>query len=437
MERHDPSEVPTRGQAGGPTEAGSGHFLRVFDRLLRVQDILDDPLYSVPEGMDIVDAREALDALGFDVAGVHRRGIVDAYVSRQALTSARTVGAAASPLLASMVVEKSTPLVKLLDLLRHKEFVFVLDEEQARFITTRADLAKPQVGLLFLGYLLALERELLTLAKSCLGSEWFQVLPQARQEQVIKHFRRQLRKRTELGLEDCLVFTDVAILTGRAPGVLHSLKVKQPDAKMARAIPLNSKSFGRLVSKMAAMRNSLAHGRTVLDGSRGDHRTALKTFATVRALTEQAMQLNRATKGPWAELDQTTIADSAGRILAGRGASDWPFDQAGVVITAYNPGRKTRPDWENSKQQAALAQRLAEVGTNTLRVDCRSADGRWVEPSVLAIGIDQDTAAEMAGAHGQSAYFEIDRESIRRISLRSSNRGYESRAIQSCERSTR
>lgn len=84
------------------------------------------------------------------------------------------------------------PLVLLLDTLRERDFVFVMDNDRARYILTRADLAKPQAGLTVLAYLLAMEQELLPLAIDRLGGDWFTKLPYDSLSKAERLFRDKL-----------------------------------------------------------------------------------------------------------------------------------------------------------------------------------------------------------------------------------------------------
>jgi hypothetical protein len=79
-------------------------------------------------------------------------------------------------------------------------------------------------------------------------------------------------------------------------------------------------------------------------------------------------------------------------------ASDWAF------ITACNPLSQPGSPAENANRQRRLEERLRQLGVAFLPGEGVADDGRWpVEPSVLAYGIDADTACELGRSFQQFA----------------------------------
>jgi len=159
----------------GPAWGHRDALAALVDQAVTVRDIVTEDLVVVASSATPAEVRSLLDAQDFDLVGVDSSGdrIADRVVTRDDLVDAASVWKASKPLPVENVVEKSMPLGSLLTLLVSRPHVFVLDEYRVRHIVTHADLAHPAVGLVFLAYLLALERVLLTLAVRRLGTSWF------------------------------------------------------------------------------------------------------------------------------------------------------------------------------------------------------------------------------------------------------------------------
>ena len=176
---------------------------RVLDRGVLVQDLVSGPLLvvrsdSTPKHVEATMRDRSYDVVGVDTTG---DGSADSFLELAALDLGRPIHQVARPLLASFAVERSMPLVDLMPLLHDRAYVFVLDGDRVRHIVTRADLAKPAVGISVLALLLQLEQVLLPRAIDRLGGEWFETLPdavrtKARQTQERKRGRA---RRTRIG----------------------------------------------------------------------------------------------------------------------------------------------------------------------------------------------------------------------------------------------
>lgn len=349
-----------------------------------------------------------MDARGFDVLGVRttKNATADKWVSRDRLDADVALWKTAEPLLALQSVERSMPLIGLMELLLDRPHVFVLDQDTVGHIVTRADLAKPPVSLLVLTYLLALEQDLITLSISRLGSNWFDHLVTDDQVQAMKVYNKRRRNHAEMGLEDCLYFDHAMGLTLEAPGLLGDLGT-------------TTSAFQHLRNYLGGLRNDLAHGGTILD-RRPNAVDALRDFRTTRLLTEKAAVLVRQQPSLDSAYAATVITDAKGRVLAG-GNPVVPLPSPGRahVVTAYNPGSRTQPRDRNEQAQRALRNDLRGHGIRTINVTGASPDGLWSEPSIMFTGRDRGFAAELAHRYGQLAVFELDNDHVRVISSKS------------------
>lgn len=378
----------------------------IVARSFRVADLVNDPLLVVPSSTSNEQARNVMKARSFDVIGVRTtaKGAADKWVRLQDLDDGTSPFRAAKPLLARDAVERSMPLVALLDLLIERDHVFVLDGDTVRHIVTRADVGKPPVSVLVLTFLLALESDLIRLAIPRLGSNWFSELGE-RQDAAMKVYTRRSRNNTELGLEACLYFDDAVLLARKAPGLVSDLG-------------MSPKRFNTLGESMAALRNDLAHGGTILDRV-DDAVVALKTFKDVRELARNAARVIASEPSLVELFSDTMIEDENGRIYAG-GDPVVPLHENEVyyVLTAYNPGGRTQPAARNAEAQRLLETDLEREGLAVTRVTGRSTNGRWAEPSAL-VASERQVALDIGSRYGQDAVFELDSQNMRVVDCKS------------------
>ncbi len=380
-------------------------LVALMNRAMSVDDILSDPLVVIRSDTTNEQAVSLMQARGFDMVGVDATGDgrADSCVTLLQLASGDAPWKCAQPLLASMAVEKSMPLVRLMSLLRTRPEVFVLDGDHIEYIATRADLSRPQVSPLVLAHLLALEQALLQMAIQSIGSNWFEALPAARRDAAMKIYRKNRKRKAELGLEDCLYFDDVMALASIAPGLLKDIGTSQ-------------RRFQAVRERFAVLRNDLAHGGTILDRMSPD--MALETFAELCRLTGEAEARASRAGDFWSSYAAAHVLDADRNVLVGPGAAEsLPVTGPAMVLTAWNPGSRTLPDEDNIASQQLLAAELAQGGFPALPVVGTSPDGRWSEPSLLLSDVSRGEVIEVANRYGQAAIFEIDDEWVRVISV--------------------
>jgi hypothetical protein len=369
----------------------------LIDRAVTVRDLVDSPLFVVSSSLRASEARELMLARAFDVVGVDTTGDgrADSFVHIKELDGHLPLYKAATPLMATETVEKSMPLGGLLQCLKQRERVFVLDGDHVRFILTRADVARPTVGVVVLAHLLALEQALLTLALPRIGSRWLDALPRDRATNVVKLYDQKRRRKAELGLEDCLLFSDVMELTLKAPGLLSSLGLTQGK-------------FAKLRPKVEHLRNDLAHGGTITD--RLTAMEALAVFDEVRVVVERSSVLAAELDDLWQAYANTWIVrdDGNGQLVGPEATGPLPLPPPVHVITAWNPDSSTRPDAGNRRAQHQLLHRVHQAGLASLKVAGQSPDGVWTEPSIAVSGLTREEAVRWGKEFGQKAIFEVD-----------------------------
>ncbi len=81
-----------------------------------------------------------------------------------------------------------------------------------------------------------------------------------------------------------------------------------------------------------------------------------------------------------------------------------------TFLTAYNPYSKPLSQVENEKRQETLVSILKEKGYTLLKGFGQSRTGNWqLEPSVMIIGINFQTALELARQFEQNAFIFLEK----------------------------
>ena len=80
-----------------------------------------------------------------------------------------------------------------------------------------------------------------------------------------------------------------------------------------------------------------------------------------------------------------------------------------AFVTAANPRSKPRTQEENAEALAGLDQLLAASGYPSRKGEGREANGSWVEPSRLVIGITRENAEALGRLFGQNAIVFIEK----------------------------
>ncbi len=368
------------------------------ERTVTVADLVAAEIWQIPGSVSAAEALAELDARHFDVAAVTDAPI-RRFVHRERLCGHEgTVAAASLPIGAGDIIGSALPVADLVSRLGECEHVFVMDQDQIRWLVTRADLQAPAVGMVTLAYVIALEGALAELVRAELGDRFVEHLRSGRRARAEELFALKQRHNAETTLADCLHLADWLTLVARAPGLWASLGCS------SRA------ELRRLVSGLEQARNDLAHGGTLLDGRSPEQ--AADLFGRLRRVTNLAWSTAEALDERWDAYAATVITDGAGRVWGGPaavplGALPW------YVITAANPDSAVRPNGLNVAANQRLAEVLVGRGLDPVPVLGASADGIWREESLAVNGLDRQAACEMGHRFGQTAIFELSPDELR------------------------
>ncbi len=385
---------PARGHAPSPVPA----LRRLIEQSLTVTDLAANQLWAVDPTGRTDETTAMLAARRFDVAGVAGDPITR-FVTLDSLASSpgRLVEEVAQPIPASLCVEQSLPLSQLLEHFRTRDFVFALDRDHVRWVITRADLRAPAVSATILAYLVVIEEGLRRLVLDEAGDGWIGHLAKGRQSGIRNRFHDLATRQMEISLDLCANFGDWLKLGGKI------------DAVWTRLDFASRGSYTRATGSFDALRNDLAHGRSIFDTSGVDR--GLDRIARIRLFADKVWGEVDSLDENW-DLFARTVLEAGTSVLAGPNPVEVDWNRAVHVITAWNPGGAFWPEAENRNANDQLAELLESRGLSSSPVVRRSPDGRWSEESLLVEGCSRRQAVEIGAAFDQRAVFELNSEQL-------------------------
>lgn len=229
----------------------------LFDSSITIEYIAE-PLKSVPSEMEVVDVLQWMDRHDFDVIGVLEGDAIGGYLARADLLgqisgTSKTYQRIFQP---SELVASSTPLIRLLPILKQTSRLFVLECNQVSGIVTCGDLQKAPVRMLLFGLVTLLEMNLLRLVRRYYpDNSWHVHLKPERVETARKLWQDSQIRNEATDLLDYLQFCDKRDLILR-------------ESELVEKLQLESKRAGkRLLTSAEQLRNRLAHGQNLVGGS--------------------------------------------------------------------------------------------------------------------------------------------------------------------------
>ena len=353
--------------------------------------------------MNVADAHDLLNARAFDVAGVAAESI-DSFVVIESLTanSGRLVGEVAQPIPASHCVEKGFPLGRLVEYLRDRKYVFVLDGDQVRWLVTHSDLEAPAVSATVLAYMAVIEQGLRQLLLHELGDSWIRHLSEARQSAIHERFDQLVRENREIGLEQCAMFSDWI-----------QLGTTSPTARSLLGF-VSGTAFKNATGFFVQLCNDVAHGRTVFDTN--GFMAGVDRMISIREFADKVWSVVDGFDPNFDVYAETILTLENGDQIAGPLAiaeSGWSAPVH--VITAWNPGGSQWNEKLNRQANVGLLEILTRRGLHVSPVMGASPDGLWEEESFLITNSGMGYARELAEKFDQRAIFELDSDELRVI----------------------
>ncbi|HXF73892.1 MAG TPA: CBS domain-containing protein [Actinomycetota bacterium] len=255
--------------------------LRIAEQGLRAGDLATPDPWKVSPEWSCREAADRMDEFDFDVAPLDEDPL-RSFVSRKNLREAdpgRTVAALAQPIDASLVVTADLGLADTLALLEKRDFLFVIEGDSVFGLITLSDLQRVPVGMTVLAIILATEAGLNQLIRQHYGKEGFlDHLPKGRRQKTLERYDELKGRNLETDLVDVLFLADRLHLVGTVQ-------------RFRQALGFGSRErFKAWKDELERLRNTLAHGGTILDHEPEAHR-ALALIRRVRGFAEDVWKL--------------------------------------------------------------------------------------------------------------------------------------------------
>ena len=230
-------------------------LLTIADEILTAGELIrDQQLTALSLDMPVATGRAQLEDEGFDVAPLTHIPITHyVHIDDLGEGSERPLREFARKIVDEERIPEQLPLSETLEVLRERPFVFVHHRHHITGIVTRADIGRPQVGLLTFGMIVALENAIDELIETSTDEDdWFTLLSEERRARVEEIYEERRATNTELDRLNCLNLDDRLSLA-RKLGLGSDL-----GFDTNKALRGWKKQVGRI-------RDGLAHGDTLLN----------------------------------------------------------------------------------------------------------------------------------------------------------------------------
>jgi len=233
------------------SKASHDHLRKVFTENFSASDIAE-PLVSFDVTTSAADVRSVMEEHGYEVAGVRRLGKIAGYIRNVELGDDQC-GDVIHSFDESEVVSDSACFRTVIGLLSEKPRLFVNSFGQIGGIITRSDLQKPPVRMWLFGMVTIIEMGFMRLIESQYpDAGWKKSISQGRLEKAEALLAERQRRNQELGLLDCLQFSDKGQIIIR-------------DQQLRDRIGVPSRSRGEeVVKRLETLRNNLAHSQDIV-----------------------------------------------------------------------------------------------------------------------------------------------------------------------------
>ncbi|MGM0904506.1 MAG: hypothetical protein ACQEXB_25840 [Bacillota bacterium] len=183
------------------TNKGYEKLRVIYEKNLSV-DLLAEDLYQCNLHDSSLIIKQEMTEKDFDIFGVEDHGKVIGYVLREKLTDGK-IEDNYQPFHSGDLVSDSTSLIELLEILRNKNYLFILEKNRVTKIVTFADLQKQPIRMLAFSLISLLEMLLISLIKEAYPDEsWKEKLSEERLQKAEEMLKFRIEKNEALTLVD-------------------------------------------------------------------------------------------------------------------------------------------------------------------------------------------------------------------------------------------
>lgn len=208
-----------------------------------------EPLACCKIDDNLVEVKQTLDTKNFDTLGVvDENGNKLGYIIYKDLNEV-DISSNKQSFKPEILISDSTPICDLLDILRDKNYVYVLDKNSIEGIVTRADLNKPIVRIYFFGIISLFELHLnYWINENYTEDEWSEKLNDSRLISARNIYEQRKGNSSQLTLLECIQLCDK-----------KSILLKTDD--FCDKFKYSKRMFKNFMQNSEGIRNNLAHNQ--------------------------------------------------------------------------------------------------------------------------------------------------------------------------------
>jgi hypothetical protein len=281
--RHTRKAAMTRRLGPGPAPWSSREqqlspLIEIAERSLTVLQLAELNLQWASPSWSASYAHEWLETNEFDAAPVENE---DPYLFiERGKTAGDSVIKCARSIDSSRLVSADLGLADGILRLKKYSYYFILKGDKLHGIVTRSDLQRPAVNMVLFSLILAAESAANVIILKYLGDSWADHLSERGRKGVEKTFNSREEMETQISRLDCLGLPDRLDLLGKCPQVLSYLGFD------------SAASLEEWKKRVRPVRNSLAHGRTLLHAEK-DPVLAIDLFENIRSFARNLWDLTK------------------------------------------------------------------------------------------------------------------------------------------------
>lgn len=233
------------------TLKGYEKLRHIFENSLTVELLAEEIKTCAPdENAKIV--REEMEKYDFDLFGVLENGEIIGYVKKSELGQGK-INEYYYTFSSEVLISDSTSVLQLLEILKRRDYVFILEKDSVTKIVTVADLHKQPIRMLTFSLISLLEMYLVEAIRELHpNEEWKEKLNETRLSKAKKTWELRKIKNEELTLLDNTQLSDKGIIVRNTPVLLEQMG-------------FSSKSkCSDFFSNIEWLRNNTAHAQEII-----------------------------------------------------------------------------------------------------------------------------------------------------------------------------
>lgn len=238
-----------------------GDLLDLFDKGITVQHIavMGEGLQTCRTAENIIEAHGFMEKNDFDVIPIRSEERIVGYIAKEDNVRGEICETAMREFQPSDLVSDSTPILRLLEILRAKPRAFVLQGDEVVGLVTRGDLQRAPVRMLLFELIILLEMQMLRLIRLHYPDEaWKGFIKADRISRAKRLFEARCKRNEEVDITDCLQFCD-------------KRDIVLKDESLTKILGFESLAEGeKVLDDLEGLRNRLAHGVDIIEGSSWD-----------------------------------------------------------------------------------------------------------------------------------------------------------------------